>query len=126
MSTPAGQNISYKRSRFSTRLPADLWVVELNPNAKPRNITAQFDFDVGAGVFGDNAAPRAGGSNIPLWSPDGRSILEIYGKEGRMVLAQFDLTTGRPTDLTHGNQAVVRFRATTDLSRIVCSIFSLT
>ena len=100
----------------------DLWVVDLTPNAKPRNITGQFDFDLGIGVFGDNAAPRAGGGNLPIWSSDGRSILEIYGKEGRTILAQFDATNGAPTDLTHGNQAVVRFRATADLSKIVCSV----
>src|SRR6266567_2729855 len=27
----------------------DLWVVDLSPNAKPRNLTATFDFDVGCG-----------------------------------------------------------------------------
>jgi dipeptidyl aminopeptidase/acylaminoacyl peptidase len=48
--------------------------------------------------------------------------MEIYGKEGRNILGQFDVATGKPTDLTHGNQAVLRFRATPDLSKIVLSI----
>src|SRR6266566_2245359 len=100
----------------------DLWIVDLMPNAKPRNLTANFDFDVGDGVFGDNAPPRAGGANIPLWMPDGRSLLEVYGKEGKTVLASFDVESGAENDLTHGNQAVVRFRAPADRSKIVYTV----
>jgi dipeptidyl aminopeptidase/acylaminoacyl peptidase len=123
--SPDGKQLAFVASAtqpVNSYTQPDLWVVDLVPNAKPRNLTAQFDFDLGAGPFGDNAAPRGGGSNIPLWSADGHSIIEIYGKEGRAVLAQFDVGTGTSTDLTHGNQGVVRFRATSDLSRIVCSI----
>src|SRR5439155_17742705 len=100
----------------------DLWIVDLTPNGKPRNLTANFDFDVGDGIFGDNAPPRAGGANIPLWMPDGRSLLEVYGKEGKTVLASFDVESGAENDLTHGNQAVLRFRATADRSKIVYTV----
>jgi dipeptidyl aminopeptidase/acylaminoacyl peptidase len=104
----------------------DLWIVDLSPNAKPRNLTAGFDFDVGAGVFGDNAPPRAGGGNVPLWMPDGRSVIEIYGKEGRTILASFDIASGKPTDLTKGNQAVGRFRASDDRSKLVYTVSTAT
>ncbi|HEV8185175.1 MAG TPA: S9 family peptidase, partial [Chthoniobacterales bacterium] len=57
--------------------------------------------------------------NEPIWSMDGRSILQIFGKEGRTILASFDVKSGTPTDLTRGNQAVVRFRASADRSKIV-------
>jgi dipeptidyl aminopeptidase/acylaminoacyl peptidase len=100
----------------------DLWVVDVTANARPRNLTATFDFDLGAGVFGDSAAPRGGGGNIPLWMPDGRSLIEIYGKEGKTILASFDVATGTPTDLTQGNQAVLRFRASADGSKIIYTI----
>jgi len=100
----------------------DLWVVDLTPNAKPRNLTATFDFDVGGGVFGDSAPPRAGGANIPLWTADGRSLIEVYGKEGKTILASFDVESGAETDLTHGNQAVLRFRASADRSKIVYTV----
>src|SRR6266702_3944881 len=104
----------------------DLWIVDLSPNAKPRNLTATFDFDVGDGVFGDNAAPRAGGTNIPLWTADGRSLIEVYGKEGKTILASFDVESGAETDLTHGNQAVLRFCAPADRSKIVYTLSSPT
>ena len=39
---------------------ADLWVMDVKPEAKPQNLTADYDFDMGSSVFGDNAAPRGG------------------------------------------------------------------
>src|SRR5207302_10143256 len=104
----------------------DLWVVDLSPNAKPRNLTATFDFDVGDGVFGDSAAPRAAGTNIPLWTADGRSLIEVYGKEGKTILASFDVERSAETDLTHGNQSVLRFCAPSDRSKIVYTLSSPT
>src|SRR4029077_18241091 len=101
-------------------------IVDLAANAKPRNLTEKFDYDLGVGVFGDNAPPRAGGRNTPLWTPDGRRIIEVYGKEGRTVLASFDVASGQPTDLTRGNQAVVRFCATEDRATMVCTISTAT
>ncbi|MEP6603609.1 MAG: S9 family peptidase [Spartobacteria bacterium] len=104
----------------------DLWIVDLAPNAKPRNLTEKFDSDLGAGVFGDNAPPRADGGNVPIWSQDGKSLIEIYGKEGRTILASFDVATGNATDLTHGNQAVGRFRTSADGSTIVYTVSTAT
>jgi dipeptidyl aminopeptidase/acylaminoacyl peptidase len=40
----------------------DVWLMELTPSAPPRNLTAKYDFDMGSGVGGDNAAPRGGGT----------------------------------------------------------------
>jgi dipeptidyl aminopeptidase/acylaminoacyl peptidase len=89
----------------------DLWVMDLASQARPRNLTAQFDWDVGAPVFGDNTPPRAGGDSPPIWTADGRSIIESYSREGRTNLALFDITSGAESDLTTGPQAVIAFRA---------------
>ena len=104
----------------------DLWVCDLAPEAKPRNLTATFDYDLGSGVFGDNAPPRAGGGNVPVWTADGKSLIDVYGKEGRTILARFDATSGAATDLTNGNQAVVRFRVSRDGARIVYTLSTAT
>src|SRR6266571_855631 len=123
--SPDGKQIAFIASvaqPINSYTQPDLWIVDLMPNAKPRILTANFDFDVGDGVFGDNAPPRAGGANIPLWAPDGRSLLEICGKEGKTVLASFDVESGAENDLTHGNQAVLRFRAPADRSKIVYTV----
>ncbi len=97
----------------------DLWTLDLTANAKPRNLTSDFDFAAGASVFGDNSAPRALGRNAPVWSGDGKSIFEIYAREGKTQLASFDLTSGAATDLTHGKQAVMRYSFAADGSKFV-------
>ncbi|HEX4665153.1 MAG TPA: S9 family peptidase [Chthoniobacterales bacterium] len=98
---------------------SDLWTIDLRENARPVNLTTNFDFDAGESVFGDNAAPRAGGGNAPIWSADGKSIIEIYAKEGRTQLAAFDAQNGAATDLTQGDQAVTRYAAAADAKKIV-------
>ncbi len=100
----------------------DLWTVELQPDSEPHNVTSNFDYDAGASVFGDNTAPRGLGGNAPVWSADGKTIFEIYAKEGQTQLAAFDLASGAATDLTHGKQAVVRYSASADAKRFVCLI----
>ncbi|MEO5717426.1 MAG: S9 family peptidase [Chthoniobacterales bacterium] len=104
----------------------DLWTLDLKENAKPVNLTTNFDFDAGDSVFGDNAAPRGFGRNTPIWSADGKSIIDIYSKEGRTALASFDATNGGATDLTHGNQAVLRFSAAGDAKKIVYLVSTTT
>ncbi|HXD34627.1 MAG TPA: S9 family peptidase [Pyrinomonadaceae bacterium] len=97
----------------------DLWVMDLTPGAQPKNLTRDFDYDVGSGVGGDNTAPRGGGGNQMLWSPDGKSITTVVGKEGKANVTSFDSATGKQTEITTGNQAIVGFRATSDRSKFV-------
>jgi len=101
---------------------SDLWVMDVAENAKPKNLTASFDFDIGAGLTGDQAAPRAGGGSPPIWGTDGRAIITRYAKEGRANLASFDVDSGKFTEITKGDQAVMNFRATEDGKRLVYSI----
>ena len=100
----------------------DLWVIDIAPNAKPRNLTGEFDYDVGGGLTGDNTAPRGGGGNSPVWTADGRGIIGIYTKEGRANLATFDAGNGKLTDLTRGNLGVTSFRSTADGSKLVYTV----
>jgi len=100
----------------------DLWVMDIAPNAKPKNLTTAFDYDVGSGVGGDNAAPRGGGGSPPIWTADGRGIALTYAKEGKANVGVFDSANGKETDLTSGNQAVMGFRATPDASKFALLI----
>src|SRR2546428_1780218 len=127
--SPDGKQLAFVASAthpVNSYTQPDLWIVDLTSGAKPRNLTDEFDFDVGDGVFGDSAAPRAAGRNVPLWTPDGRSLIEVYGKEGKTILASFDAATGAVTDLTHGNQAVLRFRASDDGAKIIYTVSTAT
>jgi len=78
----------------------DLFVLDLVSGAKPRNLTTNFDFDIGGGVGGDNVAPRGGGGNPPVWSADGRSITTVYVKEGKANLGSFEVASGKLSDVT--------------------------
>ncbi len=100
----------------------DLWVMDLASGAKPRNLTANFDFDIGGGLTGDNVAPRGGGGNPPIWSADGRSINMLYVKEGKANLGSFDVANGKLKDVTTGSHAVVNYRAVPDASKFVLLI----
>src|SRR4029077_17421975 len=100
----------------------DLWVVDLAPNAKPKNLTEKFDFDIGNSLIGDCETPRAGGRSASIWTPDGRSLIQVYSKEGKANIASFDAETGALTEITSGNQSVVRLRGTPDASKLVYTV----
>jgi dipeptidyl aminopeptidase/acylaminoacyl peptidase len=123
--SPDGKNaafIAQTNEPINSYTESDLWTIALTPNAKPFNLTSGFDYGVGDSVFGDNSAPRAFGGNVLVWSPDGKSILDICNKEGRTQLASFDSANGAVTNLTHGNQAVMGFSASADAKKIVCLV----
>jgi len=61
----------------------DLWVMDVGVGAKPQNLTADHDFDVGDSVFGDNAAPRGGSGRKLYWSPDSRWSISSRSKDAR-------------------------------------------
>jgi dipeptidyl aminopeptidase/acylaminoacyl peptidase len=102
----------------------DLWVMDLTPNAQPRSLTADYDYDVGDAVFGDNAAPRGGNGTTLHWSPDGRALYDVVAKQGRTPIIRVDALSGAVTEITRGDQAVVDFSVTPDAHVIVALISS--
>jgi dipeptidyl aminopeptidase/acylaminoacyl peptidase len=120
--SPDGKKVAFIASTtrpIQSYAQPDLWVLDLQPNAKPRNLTANLDFDAPGFVIGDSAPPRAGGRNKPIWTADGQSLIQVYTKEGKGNLALFDVATGTAKDLTSGNQVVMSFRASPDASKLV-------
>ena len=128
--SPDGKQAAFTASTtrpITSYTQPDLWVLDLLPNAKPRNLTANFDFDVPGFVIGDSAPPRAGGQNKPIWTPDGKGLIAAYSNEGKATLALFDLPVAQDADLgrtgvhdlTFGNQGVMSFRALPDGSKLI-------
>jgi dipeptidyl aminopeptidase/acylaminoacyl peptidase len=128
--SPDGKQVAFSAATthpINSYTQPDLWVLDLLPNAKPRNLTANFDFDVPGFVIGDSAPPRAGGPNAPIWTADGKGLIAVYTKEGKANLALFDLPvagdadSGRTGvhDLTSGNHGVMSFRASPDASKLI-------
>ena len=123
--SPDGRRVAFYASTtkpIRSYSQPDLWVLELAENAQPRNLTAGFDWDVGSGLTGDQAAPRGGSGNPPIWSADGRTIYAVYAKEGRANIGAFDAANGRQTNVTTGDHAVMSFRATGDRSKFALLI----
>ena len=100
----------------------DLWVMDLAADSKPRNLTANYDFDVCSGVGGDQGTPRAGGGDHVVWSADGNSLIVSTAREGRANLIAVEVASGKTIELTSGKQAVERFRATNDGKTLVVLI----
>ena len=129
--SPDGKQVAFVAATnqpITSYTEPDLWVLDLSPNAKPRNVTANFDFDIDGFVIGDSAPPRAGGLNKPIWTPDGKAVMAVYAREGKRNIGLFDTTAvggGDPSksspvqDLTTGNHGVMSFRATPDASKLV-------
>src|SRR5262249_44827443 len=131
--SPNGKQVAFTASTtrpITSYTQPDLWVLDLLPNAKPRNLTANFDFDAPGFVIGDNAPPRAGGQNMPIWTPDGKGLIAAYAKEGKATLALFDVPVAQDADpdstgvhdLTSGNQGVMSFRASPDVSKLIYTV----
>ncbi|MGH9948951.1 MAG: prolyl oligopeptidase family serine peptidase, partial [Pyrinomonadaceae bacterium] len=124
--SPDGKRFAFTASEVTNPVKSytqpDLWVLDITPNAKPKNLTTAFDYDVGSGVGGDNAPPRAGGGNSPIWTVDGRSIIATVAQEGRANLATFDAENGRVTETTKGDQAVLSYRPNSDGSKLVYTV----
>jgi dipeptidyl aminopeptidase/acylaminoacyl peptidase len=102
----------------------DLWVMDAAPGAKPRNLTADYDFDMGSSVGGDNAPPRGGHGRALYWSPDGRALYDVVEKQGRTPIVRVDAQTGAVTELTRGDQAVLDFSVNPAASAIVALVSS--
>src|SRR4029453_5579318 len=129
--SPDGKQVAFVAATnqpINSYTEPDLWVLDLSPNAKPRNLTADFDFDIDGFVIGDSGSPRAGGPNKPIWTPDGKGLIAVYSKEGKRKIGLFDATVGGDSpspaasakadvpgrtstvqDLTTGNHGVMSF-----------------
>src|SRR5437773_5145969 len=120
--SPDGKRVAFVASTtqpINSYTQPNLWVLDLSPDAKPRNLTAAADLDVGGFLIADSGPPRARGRNAPIWTPDGKNLIEVYAKEGKANLALFDAETGAIKDLTFENQGVMMFRATPDTSKLI-------
>ena len=108
---------------------SDLFVLDLDARRSPLrqtlccfNLTADYDYEMGSGVGGDNAAPRGGGRSLLKWSPDGKSLIDVVGKNGSAILVSVDATSGAVTELTAEKQAVQGFSTSPDNKRILALI----
>jgi dipeptidyl aminopeptidase/acylaminoacyl peptidase len=107
----------------------DLFVMNNEPGAAPKNLTADYDYDVGGGLLGDQSAPRGGGgggAGGAIWSKDGRWLYVSVAEHGRSNLKRIDSATGKVEPLTNGDQDVMSYSATRDASKIALVVSTST
>jgi dipeptidyl aminopeptidase/acylaminoacyl peptidase len=95
----------------------DLFITSLKPGSTPKNLTANYDYDIAGGVGGDQAPPRGNGPSNPFWSKDGRFVFITSAEEGRANLKRIDAETGKVEPVTDGDQDVFAYHATPDASK---------
>src|SRR2546427_12279450 len=99
---------------------SDLFV---SRDGRARNLTADYDFDMGTDVIGDQAPPRGGGGSSPaIWTADGKSVIVTTTEHGRSNLVRFDAQTGAREPMTTGDHAVPAYTATPDAPRFALTI----
>jgi dipeptidyl aminopeptidase/acylaminoacyl peptidase len=117
--SPDGKRIAFHAEEYlpkpRSHQQTDLFVMDLDATqatpGKPsvRNLTANYDYEMGEGVNGDNEAPRGNGHIGLVWTADGSSIVDVVGKLGSALLVSVDASTGAVKELTAEKQAVVGF-----------------
>ena len=104
----------------------DLWVTDATPGSTPKNLTADYDFDIGGGIGGDQSAPR-GGNRRPIgWSPDGRKLMVVSAEHGSSNLKLVDVATGRVNPLTDTQQDVAAYSATPQGNKLAATFSTQT
>ena len=122
--SPDGKQLAFtaeQKARERSYSEPDLFTLALEPGAQPKNLTADYDYDIGAAIGGDSRAPRGDGRKVPTWL-DPHTILEVSTHEGRAELVKIDATTGAVTEWTHGQHAVQLYGASKDGSRVVALV----
>lgn len=92
-------------------------------DGKPDNLTADYDFDIGNDIIGDQHPPRGGEGSSPLvWTGDGRGLIVSTTEHGRSNLVRIDLGTRRVEALTAGDHEIIAYSAAADASRLAVTI----
>jgi dipeptidyl aminopeptidase/acylaminoacyl peptidase len=131
--SPAGSRLAFvgflnkgSDGRVRSYSQPDLWVVSIEQGSAPRNLTADYDYDIGSVAGGDQTPPRGAMSPKPYWSEDGRTIYVASAEEGRTNLKRIDAVSGKVESLTTGDQNLLGYSATPDGTKVVMLISTTT
>ncbi len=115
---------SMTRKPIQSYTQPDLFMADNVIGATVNNLTADYDFDIGGGLTGDQRAPRGGSPGGAIWSKDGRYIYVNVAEHGRANLKRVDSATGKIEPVTTGDHEVQSYTATPDASKMVLLISS--
>ncbi|MDQ5858654.1 MAG: S9 family peptidase, partial [Acidobacteriota bacterium] len=110
---------SVNPSARQSHTQSDLFVFS---GGKAASLTADYDYEMGSNLAGDQRPPRASGSSPILWTPDGRSVLLVTTEKGRSNLVKVDVATRKIEPLTTGDHDVMGYTATPDARKLAVTI----
>jgi dipeptidyl aminopeptidase/acylaminoacyl peptidase len=91
-------------------------------NGKATNLTANYDYEPGSDLAGDQRPPRGNLPGAIVWTPDGRSVILTTTEKARSNLVRVDAASGKMEPLTTGDHDVMAYTATPDASRFALAI----
>jgi dipeptidyl aminopeptidase/acylaminoacyl peptidase len=91
-------------------------------DGKATNLTADYDYEPGSDLAGDQRPPRGGGATPIVWTPDGRSLIVVTTEKGRSNLVKVDVASRKIESLTTGDHDVMAYTATPDASKLAVAI----
>jgi len=128
--SPDGSRIAFVGELRGTPIRSysqtDLWLTGATPGSAPKNLTADYDFDIASGIGGDQAAPRGQNRKPLVWSRDGASIFVVGAEKGSSNIKRLTVASGKLEPVTTGEHDVVAFSATPDGSRIAATLSTQT
>jgi len=98
----------------------DLWVADA-AGGTPRNLTQDYDVDIGGAIGGDQRAPRGQLPAAPVWSADGAQVYVRVGDRGNALLASVDAASGR-VDVRAASHDIMAYTADAPASRFAAII----
>jgi dipeptidyl aminopeptidase/acylaminoacyl peptidase len=126
--SPDGKRIAFVGTLRGTPIrsysQSDLWVTDIA--GSPKNLTADYDYDIAGGIGGDQAAPRGQNRKPIVWSKDAASLLVVSAEKGSSNLKRVAIATGKVEPVTTGDHDVVAFSATPDASKIAATLSTQT
>jgi dipeptidyl aminopeptidase/acylaminoacyl peptidase len=93
---------------------------------KLRNLTEDYDFEIGSSVTADQHPPRGGGQEPLVWTRDGKALIHATTVHGRSNLVRIDVATAKVEPLTTGSHDIVAYTATPDAARFALTLSSPT
>jgi dipeptidyl aminopeptidase/acylaminoacyl peptidase len=112
----------------------DLWVTSAAAASAPRNLTADYDFDIAGGIGGDQSAPRGQNRKPIVWSPDPStssgqaawSLVVVSAEKGSSNLKRVNSVTGKVDPITEGLHDVGAYSATPGATKIAAVLSTQT
>src|SRR5712691_6990035 len=84
------------------------------------SFSASFEDELGNAALSDARDPFA--AQPPVWQPDGRGLLSLVSRHGRVEVVRFPLGKARPQTLVGGEREVAAFTVSRDGARLACIV----